>query len=134
LFMAFTTRVLQPSLAFITFPVAIGAALLLLPVWSSALLLVIGFIVGGIACSIVFPYGMSLALSAMPDDKNRVAGVLVAALMTGEGLGTFAIGAVRGSGLASLADIYRLSAIVAFALAITAMLARRALPESPTAA
>jgi len=126
LLMAFTTRVLQPPLAFMTFPIAIGAALLLLPVWNSALLLVIGFIVGGIACSIVFPYGMSLALSAMPDDKNRVAGVLVAALMTGEGLGTFAIGAVRGSGFASLADIYRLSAIVAFALAIVATLARRA--------
>ena len=127
---AFTTRVLRPQLAFVTFPIAIGIALLLLPLWSSATLLVIGFILGGIACSIVFPYAMSLALAAMPDDKDRVAGVLVAALMTGEGLGTFAIGALRSNGNASLAEIYRWSALVAFALAIAATLACRAAPES----
>ncbi len=130
LLMAFATRFFQPPLAFTTFPIAIAATLLLLPVWESAPLIVIGFIVGGVACSIVFPYGMSLALAAMPDDKDRVAGVLVAALMTGEGLGTFAIGAARSSGFASLPDIYRLSAVVAFALAIVATLARRASPES----
>jgi fucose permease len=85
---------------------------------------------GGMACSIVFPYAMSLALAAMPDDKDRVAGALVAALMTGEGLGTFAIGTLRSDEHASLQDIYRLSAMVAFALAIVATLACRASPES----
>lgn len=127
---AFTTRVLHPRLAFVTFPIAIGMALLLLPIWNSAPLLVLGFIIGGIACSIVFPYAMSLALAAMPDDKDRVAGVLVAALMTGEGLGTFAIGSLRSNGHASLPEIYRWSALVAFALAIAAMLACKAAPES----
>ncbi|HUY41429.1 MAG TPA: MFS transporter [Candidatus Dormibacteraeota bacterium] len=127
---AFATRSLHPRFAFATFPIAIGIAFLLLPEWGSAPLLVSGFIIAGIACSIVFPYAMSLALAAMPDDKDRVASALVAALMTGEGLGTFAIGALRSSGDASLSEIYRWSATIAFALAIVAMLACRASQES----
>ncbi len=127
---AFATRFLRPRLAFATFPLAIGVALLLVPAWNSGASLVGGFIVAGIACSIVFPYAMSLALAAMPDDADRVASTLVAALMTGEGLGTFAIGALRTSGDASLSEIYRWSAAVAFALAIVAMLACRASPQS----
>ncbi len=127
---AFATRFFPPRRALATFPIAIGIAFLLLPAWNSAPFLVIGFVIAGIACSIVFPYAMSLALAATPDDKDRVASVLVAALMTGEGLGTFAIGALRSNGYASLSQVYRWSATVALALAIVAMLACRASPQS----
>ncbi|MHB8461107.1 MAG: MFS transporter [Vulcanimicrobiaceae bacterium] len=127
---AFTTRTLTPRIAIIVFPIAIGIALLLLPVWTSAPLLILGFILAGVGCSIVFPYTMSLALAAMPAQKNRVAGVLVAALMTGEGLGTFAIGVLRSANAASLAHIYSWSACAAFALSIVAVLASKASPVS----
>ncbi len=127
---AFTTRTLTPKIAIVAFPIAIGIALLLLPVWTSALSLILGFILAGVGCSIVFPYTMSLALAAMPAQKNRVAGVLVAALMTGEGLGTFAIGVLRSANGASLAHIYSWSACAAFALSIIAVLANKASPVS----
>jgi len=127
---ALITRALQPRLALIVFPIAIAVAVFVLPTWTTAPLLVLGFIAGGIACSIVFPYAMSLALSAMPKDANRVASVLVGALMTGEGLGTFLIGVLHSNFEVSLAEIYRWSALVALALAIVAMLSRSASPES----
>lgn len=127
---AFATHVFRPRIAFVTLPIAIAIAFLLLPVWATAPLLVIGFIAGGAACGIVFPYAMSLALTAMPAEHDLVASVLVAALMSGEGLGTFAIGALHNAGGVSLAEIYRWSAAAAFALAIVAMLACRASPES----
>jgi len=56
--------------------------------------------------------------------------VLVGALMTGEGLGTFLIGVLHSNFEVSLAEIYRWSALVALALAIVAMLSRSASPES----
>ena len=125
---ALTPRAFQPRWAFILFPLAIGVAFLLLPFWATPPLFVLGFIAGGVACSIVFPYAMSLAFVAMPDDEERAAAVLVGALMAGEGLGTFAIGVLRTNAGLSLFEIYRWSAIVAFALAIVAALAVSASP------
>ena len=127
---AFSTRVVVPKHAVVIFPIGIGATLLLLPLLNSAHLMVLGFILGGIACSIVFPFVMSLALAAMPADEDRVAGVLVAALMIGEGIGTFAIGTLRSNGSASLAQVYTWSSLVAFMLAIIALLARNASPDT----
>ena len=127
---AFTTRALPPRSAFVLFSVAIALALFLLPLWAAPAALVGGFVFGGIACSIVFPYAMSLALAALPADRDRVAGLLVAALMTGEGGGTFVVGLLHGNAGIPLPSIYRWAAGVALALAIVATLARRASPES----
>lgn len=121
---------LRPRWAFVLFPFAIGAAFLLLPLWTTAPLLVLGFAAGGASCSIIFPYAMSLALFAMPDDEDRVAAVLVGALMAGEGIGTFTIGVLRTDVGLSLSGIYRGSAVVALALAIIATLSVRASPAS----
>ncbi len=121
---------MPPRTAFVIFPVLIAAAFFCLPLWKTATLLVVGFALGGVACSIVFPFAMSLALDAMPTDADRVAGVMVAALMTGEGFGTFLVGALHSDAHLSLAAIYRIAAVVAFALAIVSMLARSASRES----
>ncbi|MBV9148442.1 MAG: hypothetical protein JO024_01150 [Candidatus Eremiobacteraeota bacterium] len=129
LFAAFATRVLTPKIAIVIFPILIAAAFFFLPLWRTPTTLVIGFALGGIACSIVFPFAMSLALGAMPSDADRVAGVMVAALMTGEGFGTFFVGALHADAHVSLAAIYRAAAVVALALAIAATLARSASPE-----
>jgi fucose permease len=127
---ALGARALQPRWAFPLFPVGIGVAFFLLPTWPTPALLVLGFIAGGMTCSIVFPYAMSLALFAMPDDRSRVAAVLVGALMAGEGLGTFIVGVLRTNAGLSLSEIYRWSAVVALALAIVALLPVKATPAS----
>jgi len=59
-----------------------------------------------------------------------VAGVMVAALMSGEGLGTFAVGVLRDDLGLPLVAIYRAAAAVAFALWIVAILSRSASPVS----
>ena len=128
--LALSSRFIPARIAFASFPFAIAAAFLALPLWRTPMLLVCGFILAGIACSIVFPYAMSLAFTAMPADENRVAGILVGALMAGEGFGTFAIGLLRSDLGVTLATIYRVAALVAFALAIVAILAVRSSPPS----
>ena len=127
---AFATRLIVPRVAIVVFPVLIAAAFFCLPLWHTATLLIIGFALGGIACSIVFPFAMSLALDVMRNDADLVAGVMVAALMTGEGFGTFVVGALHADLHISLPAIYRSAAVVALALAIASMLARSASPES----
>ena len=128
--LALSSRYIPARIAFAAFPFAIAAAFFALPLWRTPLLLVGGFAIAGIACSIVFPYAMSLAFAAMPADEDRVAGVLVGALMTGEGFGTFAIGLLRSDAGVALASIYRVAALVALALAIVAILAVRSSPRS----
>lgn len=123
---AFTTGTLSPRTAFVLFPLAIAAAFVALPLWSSAPELIAGFALGGVACSIVFPYAMSLAFGAMPADENRVAGILVGALMAGEGMGTFAVGVLHGSAGFTLAQVYRVAGGTAVALALVAFVAVRA--------
>ncbi len=126
---ALSSRFIPARIAFAVLPLAIAAAFVLLPLWRTSLLLVGGFVLAGIACSVVFPYAMALAFAAMPADEARVAGVLVGALMTGEGFGTFAIGLLRSDAGMALATIYRAAAVVAFALAIVAILAVRSSPR-----
>ncbi len=123
---AFTTGTLSPRTAFVLFPLAIAAAFVALPLWGSAPELIGGFALGGVACSIVFPYAMSLAFDAMPADENRVAGVLVGALMAGEGMGTFAVGVLHGSAGFTLAQVYRVAGGTAVVLALVAFVAVRA--------
>ncbi|HUZ49998.1 MAG TPA: hypothetical protein VMW12_09760 [Candidatus Dormibacteraeota bacterium] len=69
---------------------------------------------------------MSLAFDAMPADENRVAGVLVGALMAGEGMGTFAVGVLHGSAGFTLAQVYRVAGGTAVVLALVAFVAVRA--------
>jgi len=123
---AFTTGTLSPRTALVLFPLAIAAAFVALPLWSSAPELIAGFALGGVACSIVFPYAMSLAFDAVPADENRVAGVLVGALMAGEGMGTFAVGVLHGSAGFTLAQVYRVAGGIAVVLALVAFVAVRA--------
>jgi len=128
--LALASRYIPARIAFAVLPFAVAATFVALPLWRTPMLLVGGFVLGGVACSVIFPYAMALAFAAMPADEDRVAGVLVGALMTGEGFGTFAIGLLRSDAGIGLAAIYRAAAIVALALAIVAILAVRSSPRS----
>jgi len=123
---AFTTGTLSPRSAFVLFPLAIAAAFVALPLWSSAPALIAGFALGGVACSIVFPYSMALAFDAMPANESRVAGVLVGALMAGEGMGTFVVGVLHGLAGFTLAQVYGVAGGIAVVLALVAFVAVRA--------
>jgi fucose permease len=126
-------RAAATKVAFVTFPFAIALTFLLLPAWHSSTTLIFGFVAGGAACSIVFPYAVSLALAAMPGDEDRTASVMVASLITGEGIGTYVMGVLRTNAGLSLTQIYRISAVIAVAVAIAALLAVKRAPLRPEA-
>ncbi len=101
-------RLAPPWLVYRVSPVAIALCFLALPLVSSPAALIATFAGAGAACSIYYPYSMSFALETYTLSQTRVAGLLVAALMAGEGIGSYALGPLQGS--LSLAKIYGFSA------------------------
>ena len=101
---------------------AVGIAVCLgtLPWLSGPAELIGGFAVAGAACSIYYPFVMFLTLARFPQQRTQVAGLVVAALMTGEGLGSYGIGILQ-HGL-RLDEIYLASALWGLPLLIGARL------------
>lgn len=71
-----------------TSAVGIAVCFAALPWLSGAWALVGAFALVGAACSIYYPFVMRLSLARLPRQKNQVAGLVIAALMVGEGLGS----------------------------------------------
>jgi predicted MFS family arabinose efflux permease len=90
-----------------TLPVLMTFAFLAMPWVSGPVTGLLCFAIAGLGCSAFFPLTVSLA--AGRDGAARAGSILTAALMVGVGLGSFAIGPLRGG--ASLATLYGLSAI-----------------------
>ena len=91
--------------------------------------MVVAFALSGAACSIYYPYVMALGLAAWPQRQVGLAGMLVAALMTGEGIGSSAPGALQA--WFSLSDIYLASALWALPLAALAAWLTRLAGHAP---
>lgn len=98
-----------PQVLYRASPVAMAACFLALPFMSTHWGLIGTFAGAGAACSIYYPYSMSFALHAYSRRQTQAAGLLVAALMSGEGIGSYALGPLQGS--LSLSRIYGLSAL-----------------------
>ncbi|MDE2088425.1 MAG: MFS transporter [Gammaproteobacteria bacterium] len=98
-----------PRILYRASPVAIAACFLALPFLSTPWGLIGTFAGAGTACSIYYPYSMSFALQTYARRQTQVAGLLVAALMAGEGIGSYALGPLQSS--LSLARIYGFSAL-----------------------
>lgn len=81
------------------------------------------FALAGAACSIFYPFVMSAGLERFARHRTQVAGLIVAALMVGEGLGSYGPGLLQ-PGL-RLEQIYLLSALWGVPLAIGAWLVSR---------
>lgn len=92
---ALPPRIIAPRRLYVASPVAIGIAFMLVAVVSSPGALVIAFGAAGAACSVYYPFTMSFALERFPRAGAEAAGVLVAALMAGEGLGSWLIGPLQ---------------------------------------
>ena len=82
------------------------------------------FAFAGLACSAFFPVTMGLATRRFAADAPLVSSLMIAALMTGVGIGSFVIGPLRAS--LRLADLYLYSAAYpAGALALALLLVGR---------
>ena len=76
-------------------PVGIAVCFATLPWLSGVWALVGAFALAGAACSIYYPFVMSLGLARFPRQRTQVAGLVVAALMVGEGLGSYGLGLLQ---------------------------------------
>ena len=100
--------------------VGIAACFAALP-WLSAKWALVGtFTLAGAASSIYYPFVMSLSLARFPRQKTQVAGLVVAALMVGEGLGSYGLGLLQHA--QRLDHIYLASALWGVPLLIGAWL------------
>ncbi len=83
---------------FVLSALGIGASFAVLSQLTTSTALVAAYAVAGAMCSIYYPYVMAFGLKTWPQQSVSLAGVLVAALMVGEGIGS----TVPGSLLSAL--------------------------------
>ena len=107
-------RIIAQRLFYLAAPLGMGACFAALPFLSSAWALVGIFAAAGAACSVYFPFSMSYGLAACAGQQTRMAGLMVAALMAGEGIGSFALGPLQG--LVALPRIYLFASLLAIPL------------------
>jgi fucose permease len=101
----------------------LAACFAALPWLSGRLQLLSAFAAAGAACSIYYPFVMSLGLARFPRQQTQVAGLIVAALMIGEGLGSYGLGLIQH--VMRLDRIYLLSALWGLPLLLGTRLFRR---------
>lgn len=89
------SRWLPPRLLYFISPVAIAGCFIAVSQVAAPAGLVIAFACAGAACSIFYPFTMSFALERFPGAQTATAGVLVAALMAGEGIGSWLPGPLQ---------------------------------------
>ncbi|MFN8094377.1 MAG: hypothetical protein U0599_19545 [Vicinamibacteria bacterium] len=121
-----------PVLPALTALMALGA--LLVPLAGSAPSGVALLALAGLGCSAVLPLALGLGGRRFADHRAWVAGALYAALMAGQGTGSFAAGLLRPA--IGLAAVFRLAAVppaVACALALALVARARAARPAPAA-
>lgn len=99
---------IAPLAIWLTLPVLMIAAFLLLPAANTAILGFGLFALAGLASSAFFPLTITLASQRFPGHVAWVSSMIIAALMVGVGLGSFLIGSLRE--WLTLEQIYQLSA------------------------
>ncbi|HVC02853.1 MAG TPA: hypothetical protein VND80_11685 [Steroidobacteraceae bacterium] len=99
---------------FLVSALGIGASFVLLSRLGSVDGLIGAYAIAGASCSIYYPYAMAFGLAAWPASSVGFAGLLVAALMIGEGIGSLAPGALQR--LIALPTIYLAASLLALPL------------------
>lgn len=113
-------RIAAPRI-WLTLPLLMAGAFLLLPYASTPALGVGLFALAGLACSACFPLTIAICAQRFPAHAPWVASMLIAALMVGVGIGSYAVGLLRE--VLPMEALYRWSAIypaLAFVLAAAA--------------
>jgi fucose permease len=98
-----------PAFVWATLPLLMMAAFLALPTTAGAASGIALFALAGLACSGFLPLSITLASHRFPHDVAWVASMMIAALMLGVGIGSFAVGILREA--LSFDDLYRLSVL-----------------------
>ncbi|MFZ5704413.1 MAG: MFS transporter [Pseudomonadota bacterium] len=88
---------LPPAAFLLSLPLAIMLTQLALPMVGSPAEALIGFAAAGLSCSAFFPMLVAFAAAPTPQAISWIASMLTAAMMVGVGIGSYAIGALRGS-------------------------------------
>ncbi|MBN6740927.1 MFS transporter [Acidithiobacillus sp. MC6.1] len=105
---AIPDRWVHRRIAYLLAPLGMASCFIVIPHLQSAAGLLIAFSGAGIACGIYYPYSMSYGITTHPQEGTQMAGLLVGALMVGEGIGSSGLGPLQD--LLSLNQIYTLSA------------------------
>ncbi|MDD3760056.1 MAG: MFS transporter [Acidithiobacillus sp.] len=95
-------------------PLGMAACFLIIPQLQSAESLLLFFALAGIACGVYYPYSMAFGVARHGKEGTQMAGLLVGALMVGEGIGSTGLGPLQS--LLSLNQIYQFSALWAIPL------------------
>ncbi|MHB1587683.1 MAG: MFS transporter [Acidiferrobacteraceae bacterium] len=106
-FSAIPERWVSRRTLYLAAPVGMAACFATLPFLRGHAPLIGVFAAAGAACSIYYPFTMAFGLAAYPQAQTRIAGLVVAGLMAGEGIGSFGIGPLQG--VLKLSRIYLLS-------------------------
>jgi fucose permease len=120
---ALVTRI-APAVVWAALPLLMIASFVLLPSASSAASGIALFALAGLGCSAFLPLSITLASHRFPEDVAWVSSMLIAALMVGVGVGSFAIGALRD--VLSFESLYRLSILYPIAVLVLAIPVLRA--------
>ena len=117
-----------PPLAFLlALPPMMTAAFCLLPISDSAAGLIGAFAFAGAACSAYFPMLVAYAASAFPQRVAWIASMMITAQMVGIGLGTYAIGLIKGT--ASITSLYYAATTLPAATLLLIALGRHLAPS-----
>jgi len=106
-------------LVWLTLPVLMIVAFLLLPYAEGEIRGIGLFALAGLACSAFFPLTIGVAAERFPAHAAWVSSMLVGAIMAGVGLGAFVIGPLRQ--WLSFEQLYRLAALYPLAVVILAL-------------
>jgi len=87
----------RPVAFLVTAPLLMAGALLVLRSVHSPASVVLAFGFAGVACSAFLPMLVGFSAEYRPRDVSMIAAMLTAALMVGVGIGSYAVGAMRGS-------------------------------------
>jgi predicted MFS family arabinose efflux permease len=109
-----------PRRVWIALPVAMAVAFLALPQATNAELGIGLFVLSGLACSAFFPLSIALVTERFPYQVPWVSSMMIAALMTGVGVGSFAVGALRAQ--LAFETLYAWSALYPAAVILLAAL------------
>lgn len=104
----------------ITLPLLMISGFLLLPLAHSAAIGIAMFAFAGIACSAFFPLSVSLISRRFTSNSAFVSSLMIAALMSGVGIGSYVIGPLRSS--FSIERLYQFSALYPLSVFVLAIM------------
>lgn len=112
----------------ITLPLLMISGFLLLPLAHSAAIGIAMFAFAGIACSAFFPLSVSLISRRFTSNSAFVSSLMIAALMSGVGIGSYVIGPLRSS--FSIERLYQFSALYPLSVFVIALMTAKIMFKS----